>query len=304
MRRNLLRPTNTNRVSMRAVVVTIATLALLPTMAIFVPAAADTIWHQSIGRASSEASCYTSTTSDLAAGWTNWAPSWEQWANNSKGGFVCNRQITWAYDSAPPSATDSVLSFLSLCRTTSGGSIPTPCALGTYGPGGGLIFLITSGGTYEMAPRNWGVNETTGIQWCSDLTNSVTTATVVGSGSTNTTTMLTSASPFSACALSSPNAAQAYNGGGLTDWFLPSKDELNAMCNYSRNPTTPATPTTPCTGFQNSPFANGPFGLANDIFWSSSQDTSTQAWYQAFSNGTQYSNLKGYPLRMRPVRTF
>jgi hypothetical protein len=88
-------------------------LALLPMLSTFAPggqvagfttaspAVADQIWYQSVGRASATAACEKSTATELAQGWTNWAPSWGQWANDRKGGFVCNRQITWAFDSVP-----------------------------------------------------------------------------------------------------------------------------------------------------------------------------------------------------------
>jgi hypothetical protein len=60
-------------------------------------ASADEVWYQSVGRASAEAPCPVSTGTELAAGWTQWSPSWAQWGNQGKGGFVCDRQITWAY---------------------------------------------------------------------------------------------------------------------------------------------------------------------------------------------------------------
>ncbi len=55
------------------------------------PAPDLTIWHQSIGRASSEAAC--------PPGYT---PSWAQWPNGHRGGWVCNREV-FAYQ--PDSGT-------------------------------------------------------------------------------------------------------------------------------------------------------------------------------------------------------
>ena len=164
------------------------------------------------------------------------------------------------------------------------------------------MFLISGGLTYEMARKDWGANETTAIQWCSDWRNSVATGTAVGTGSANTTAMLTSASPFVACTSSAPNAVRTYAGGGFTDWFLPSKDELNAMCNYSRNPTTP--PTGVYTGSQDGTFSTGTYGFASVAYWSSSQDTAGAAWSQTLDSGSQYSDPKNYSLRVRPVRAF
>ena len=101
------------RTPMRVLLVVALMLALLPMLSSFAPggqvagfttaspAVADQIWYQSVGRASATAACEKSTTTELAAGWTQWAPSWARWVNGSKGGFVCNRQITWAFDSVP-----------------------------------------------------------------------------------------------------------------------------------------------------------------------------------------------------------
>lgn len=48
-----------------------------------------TLWHQSISRSSSDAAC--------PSGYT---PSWAQWSNDRKGGWVCNREL-FAYQSNP-----------------------------------------------------------------------------------------------------------------------------------------------------------------------------------------------------------
>ena len=254
-------------------------------------ASADSVQYQSYQSASQTEACTAQVgETPWQASWgadSSWYPTWEQWANAGKGGWTCGRSITWA---RTPVAASS-----------GGGSVTY--ALGDIGPGGGLVFLISVGLTYEMAPNTWDAIETTGISWCSDDSNSVTTSTAVGTGSANTTAMLTSASSFVACTLSAPNAVRAYAGGGLTDWFLPSKDELNAMCNYSRTWT--GTPSTlACTGAQNGTFASGTYGFASDYYWSSSQFSASFAWIQHLLNGNRNVDYKSSSLRVRPVRAF
>jgi len=105
--------------------------------------------------------------------------------------------------------------------------------------------------------------------------------------------------------------AKAYNGGGKTDWFLPSRKELDALCNefftgrtgsdYSQdncmgsgtyNAVTSATNVTPGWSF------------AAGLYWSSSEGAASFAWSQYFSNGDQFNAFKNNSFYVRPVRAF
>ena len=178
-------------------------------------ASGDEVWHQSYPRGSASEACVAQAgETPWQASWgtdSSWKPSWAKWANEGQGGWVCDRSITWAR--TPVAAGSSTVTY----------------ALGDIGPGGGLVFLISVGQTYEMAPKTWSgssSDDTPTLVWCSATSTSIAGAvgTAVGTGSANTTAML--ALP---CTSGAAFSADAYAGGGLTDWFLPSKDELNAM---------------------------------------------------------------------------
>ncbi|MBT8131401.1 MAG: DUF1566 domain-containing protein, partial [Gammaproteobacteria bacterium] len=78
--------------------------------------------------------------------------------------------------------------------------------------------------------------------------------------------------------------ADNYALAGFTDWFLPSKDELNLMyLNLHR-------------------FGLG--GFAFDFYWSSSEVNSDLAWRQDFFDGTQGDFFKSLVKRVRAVRAF
>jgi len=68
------------------------------------------------------------------------------------------------------------------------------------------------------------------------------------------------------------------------DWFLPSKEELNAMYEQLHK--------------------KGVGGFANDTFWSSSEYYGLIAWFQSFSSGNQDYSSKGYTFSVRCVRAF
>ena len=78
---------------------------------------------------------------------------------------------------------------------------------------------------------------------------------------------------------------------GYTDWFLPSKDELNLM--YLN------------IGQGNAMGLGNVGDFANNGYWSSTEYVSNQAWLQYFYTGTQGINYKSfYDASVRAVRAF
>ena len=78
-----------------------------------------------------------------------------------------------------------------------------------------------------------------------------------------------------------------YTGGGQTDWFLPSKDQLNAMYDYKGSIVDTAT-----------------YGFASGEYWTSSEDPPSWGWSQRFSDGSQLGLRKDLTASVRPVRAF
>lgn len=163
--------------------------------------------------------------------------------------------------------------------------------IGQTGPGGGRIFITpstpgnTTGRYFEVAPKNWYTgskspylkapwrNDGPTVKWAIGVG---TTTVEIGRGYQNTLAIAARHS-VSAAAYS-----RSYRGGGKTDWFLPSKDELNELYKHRS--------------------ALG--GFSTNTYWSSSETAANRAWYQSFYYGTQYSNDKIYQLYVRPVRSF
>jgi len=259
-------------------------------------AEADSTWYQSYQRASQEQACVAQPgeTPRQDSWGTNpgWSPSWEQWANNGNGGWVCSRSITWARDAA--------------ARVYN---------LGDIGPGGGLVFYIdsVSGLRYEMAPTNWsGAGTPDAVaSWCDGIFTDIPGANgaAIGTGAANTAAMADSVG----CGSDAAAAVLAYPGNDSSagQWFVPSKDELNAMCNYSRNPTSPAAPSGSCFGTapgtpQDGTFASGKFGFETTIgYWSSSQVDDNYSLIQDFRDGDASGvSLKTFAWHVRPIRAF
>ena len=107
------------------------------------------------------------------------------------------------------------------------------------------------------------------------------TGTAIGTGLSNTNKIIVSqGEPATSYAA---GLARSYTGGGYTDWYLPSKDELEKL-SYNKE----------IIG-----------GFVNYYYWSSSEFDESKAWFQFFWNGIQSTNVKGElrPL-VRAIRSF
>jgi hypothetical protein len=183
------------------------------------------------------------------------------------------------------------------------------CAIGNTGPGGGVVFYDAGSqqlwGRYlEVAPSDWSAT-VWGALWCNVgnryLTADATEAslrakrgTAIGMGKANTDLMLSS------CSAGAAVVTRAYQGGAKSDWSLPSKDELNELCKYARGQATGNSKII-CQNFDG--VLRG--GFTEATYWSSTEDTETNAWLQSFAPGFTYgSGSKNLGFRVRPIRAF
>jgi hypothetical protein len=163
------------------------------------------------------------------------------------------------------------------------------CAVGDIGPGGGVIFYLQTGtalGTWknlEVAPSAWNGENEPVLPWCPALLSSLGTATAAGTGLANTQKIVSQCSDANADFSVAAKVASNYRGGGKSDWFLPSKDELKLL-------------------FENRGAVGKIFSPAQ--YWSSSQDTSVLSWSLDLSSGVFTADVNGIDRYVRPIRAF
>jgi len=165
------------------------------------------------------------------------------------------------------------------------------------GPAGGCIFYdkgyYSDGWRYlEAAPAS---TEWTDKEWGSLGTLIGGTGTGIGSGQSNTNIIVNwlnnnSDDTYGDVTYKTDRAAylcDALTVGGYSDWFLPSKDELDLMYTNLK--------------------VFGVGGFSDDYwsgYWSSSENNANYAFYQYFINGNQYSLLESGQAWVRAVRAF
>ena len=172
------------------------------------------------------------------------------------------------------------------------------CIVGDTGPGGGKVFyvhddaddLFTCGATlastckYLEAAPTLGTNAWTDGRyvWSGNTTVAIganARGTAVGSGYKNTEAMVAQNSTANRAG----TITRAYRGpNNLSDWYLPSKDELNQLYTQKAK-----------VG-----------GFSAGWYWSSSESWTSFARAQRFSDGTQGESTKNSTFNVRPVRAF
>jgi uncharacterized repeat protein (TIGR02543 family) len=156
-------------------------------------------------------------------------------------------------------------------------------ALRDTGPAGGFIFYVKDGGYsdgwmyLEAAPSD----QSTGAPWgCYGVAIPGADGTTVGTGKQNTIDIEDGCTTAGTAADICANLSLI----GYSDWFLPSKDELNLMYTNLKV------------------FEVG--GFADSSYWSSSEDSALDAWGQGFDNGHRNHDVKHGYRRVRAVRAF
>ncbi|MFZ4549026.1 MAG: DUF1566 domain-containing protein [Bacteroidales bacterium] len=159
----------------------------------------------------------------------------------------------------------------------------TPVGIGqSYG--GGIVFYVDGTGHGLIAATEdqhtlYGFTVNWAVVTYQSTSVPLGTGTTIGTGSANTDHIIAQNGAGNTYAA---GLARSYNGGGYSDWFLPSKDELFLM--YTQK------------------VAIGSF--ASESYWSSSEYNNSSAWYQVFLDGMQNYKNKSFVFRVRAIRAF
>jgi len=214
----------------------------------------------------------------------------------------------------PPTGTDPCVSPTTVVTTTTTVApttttttvAPALYSVGDPGPGGGTIFYVdmtrAEGSRYfEVACYGWqnncdGSSDPLTGWGCYGTEIAGADGTAIGTGEQNTADIV------AGCGIAGIAARLADNYGynGLDDWFLPSKDELNALCKWAYSDTANAVCNDDGSGSLSLTYG----GVSDYAYWSSSESADVNAWDQNFASGEQYHHDKGYPYYVRPVRAF
>jgi hypothetical protein len=165
--------------------------------------------------------------------------------------------------------------------------IPT-AAIGDFRVGGVVFWVDPTDNTHGLVCAI--ENQSAGIQWYNgSYSTTGATGTAIGTGSANTTAIIAYYGVVETDYAA--GLARAYRGGGYTDWFLPSKDELNQM--YLNQTMINSTAT-----------ANSGSDFSDGNYWSSSESGNGYAFTHYFPSGSVGTITKDDTRSVRAVRAF
>ena len=141
---------------------------------------------------------------------------------------------------------------------------------------GGIVFYVDSTKLHGLIAAFKNQGQATWYNNAFIVTGA--TGTAIGTGALNTKKIIAKQKIGQYAA----TLCTSYRGGGYTDWFLPSKDELAKLY---RNKSV-------FTGF------------TQFYYWSSTEADSSKAWAQSFFNGSQTQKSKGGRFYVRAIRSF
>jgi len=164
-----------------------------------------------------------------------------------------------------------------------------PLTVGTTYQGGIIFYLFQSGEPGYVAGQTHGlIASSSDLSTYTDWKNNggftnIATGTGLGTGLANTNAIISS---HGSSATYAAGRARAYDGGGYTDWYLPSRDELYKM------------------HISIGQGANNIANMRSETYWSSSQSDSMQAYYMFAQSGNINTVWKDWGKAVRAIRTF
>jgi len=187
---------------------------------------------------------------------------------------------------APTTTTLSPTTTTTLSPTTTTTQAPNTCpySIGDLAEGGVIAYILQSGDPGYDVNQQKGLVATladisTGAAWgCQGTLIAGADGSAIGTGNQNTIDIMAGCATAGIAARLCGDLVQ----GGYSDWYLPSRDELNKL--YINR------------------VAIG--GFTTNDYWSSTEASSTGAGTQQFSSGTQVNQTKSTTLYVRAVRSF
>ena len=188
---------------------------------------------------------------------------------------------TFAGDSTIYMISSMSLTFISgmvSCTTSTTTTVAPTYTIGEAALGGIVAYINGGGSTGTSGLVVSAADVSTGAFWgCQDV--DISTGSAIGTGYQNTINIVNNCTTPGIAA----KLCRDLLDGGFSDWYLPSKDELDAL------------------------YVNSvAIGITSNIYWTSTQyeTNSIGAWFKNFSNGSPSIDVKDTNHYVRAVRSF